>query len=47
MKAIKSINWKIFFILLAAFIFGIMAVLPYTLALEADALAKIKLPMPS
>jgi hypothetical protein len=46
MNTIKFINWKIFFILLAASIFGFFAVLPYTLALQADILAKITLPMP-
>lgn len=46
MNTLKSINWKIFFILLAASVFGVIAVLPYTLELEADTLAKIKLPMP-
>ena len=46
MNVIKSINWKIFFILLAASVFGVIAVLPYTLALQADTLAKVKLPMP-
>lgn len=42
----KPFNWKIFFILLAASVFGLIAVLPYTLALQADTLAKVKLPLP-
>lgn len=44
MNVIKRFNWKIFFILLAACIWGVMAVLPYTLDLQKDAL--VKLPMP-
>jgi membrane protease YdiL (CAAX protease family) len=40
------INWKIFFILLAAFAFGLFAITPYSLALQQNALANIKLPMP-
>ncbi len=31
----KPINWKIFFILLAAAIFGLIAIIPYSLALQA------------
>jgi len=46
MNTVKPFNWKIFFILLAASVFGVIAILPYTLALEADALAKMTLPMP-
>ena len=46
MNTTKPFNWKIFFILLAASIFGVVAVLPYALALQADALAKINLPIP-
>lgn len=42
----KSINWKVFFILLAASVFGVITVLPYTLTLQADVLAKATLPMP-
>jgi membrane protease YdiL (CAAX protease family) len=42
----KSFNWKIFFILLAACTWGFIAVLPYTLALQGDALATAQLPMP-
>lgn len=46
MNEIKSLNWKIFFILLAASVFGIIAVLPYTLTLQADALSRVALPIP-
>jgi membrane protease YdiL (CAAX protease family) len=42
----KSFNWNIFFILLAAAAFGIVAILPYTLALQADTLATQNLPLP-
>ena len=42
----KPINWKIFFILLTASVFGILAILPYTLTLQAETLAKITLPIP-
>lgn len=41
MNTIKPFSWKIFFILLAACAWGIMAVLPYTLELEKAALAKL------
>jgi hypothetical protein len=40
------INWKVFFVLLAAFAFGLFAITPYSLELQQNALAKIKLPMP-
>lgn len=40
------INWKIFFILLATFAFGLFAITPYSLALQQSALANIQLPMP-
>ncbi|MGC1374678.1 MAG: CPBP family intramembrane glutamic endopeptidase [Anaerolineales bacterium] len=46
MNTTKPFNWKIFFILLAASVFGVIAILPYSLALEADVLAKATLPMP-
>jgi membrane protease YdiL (CAAX protease family) len=42
----KPFNWKIFFILLAAAILGVLAVLPYTLALQAPALQNAHLPLP-
>ena len=40
------INWKVFFVLLAAFAFGLFAIIPYLLALQQNALANIKLPIP-
>src|SRR5512136_1866360 len=40
------INWKVFFILWIAAILATIAVLPYTLELQASALATAKLPMP-
>jgi hypothetical protein len=42
----KPFNWKIFFILLAASIFGVVAVIPYSLALQGNTLNQSKLPMP-
>ncbi len=40
------INWKIFFVLLAAFAFGLFAITPYSLALQQNTLANIQLPLP-
>ena len=40
------INWKVFFVLLAAFAFGLFAITPYSLALQQNTLANIKLPIP-
>lgn len=40
------INWKIFFILWAAFAFGMLAITPYSLALQQNALDNIKTPIP-
>jgi Type II CAAX prenyl endopeptidase Rce1-like len=42
----KLFNWKIFFILLAASIFGVVAVIPYSLALQGITLDQSNLPMP-
>ncbi|MFZ5921348.1 MAG: type II CAAX prenyl endopeptidase Rce1 family protein [Chloroflexota bacterium] len=42
----KPFNWKIYFILLAASVFGVVAVLPYSLALQGNQLANLQLPMP-
>src|ERR1700757_414552 len=42
----KPFNWKIFWILVAAAAFGLIAILPYVLALQANQLATAKLPMP-
>jgi len=43
---VKPFNWKIFFILVIACTLGMVAVLPYTLALQEQALASVQLPMP-
>jgi membrane protease YdiL (CAAX protease family) len=45
MFAKKSYPWKIFFILLLACTFGLIAVLPYTLDLQKDLLVKIPIPL--
>jgi len=42
----KPFNWKIFIILLAASIVGVVAVLPYTLALQSSSLANLDIPIP-
>ena len=42
----KPFNWKIFWFLLAACVFGVIAILPYSLALQSSTLAQAKLPMP-
>src|SRR6476660_5384316 len=46
MTTTKPFNWKIFFILLGASVFGVIAILPYILELQADTLAKLNLPIP-
>jgi membrane protease YdiL (CAAX protease family) len=50
MNTTKPFNWKIFFILLAASIFSIIAILPYLLELQGDALTlaslKTGIPVP-
>jgi hypothetical protein len=43
---LRPFNWKIFFILLAVAAFGLIAILPYSLALQARTLQQIRLPMP-
>ena len=43
---VKPFNWKIFFILLAAATFGLIAIIPYSLALQAGAPKPAQLPMP-
>jgi len=43
---VKPFKWKIFLILLAASVFGVIAVLPYSLALQGSQLANLALPMP-
>jgi hypothetical protein len=42
----KKFSWKIFFILLGASIFGVVAVLPYSLASQGDSLSQLDIPMP-
>ena len=42
----KKFSWKIFFILLGASIFGVVAVLPYSLASQGDSLAQLGVSMP-
>lgn len=41
----NSINWKVFFILLTASIFGLIAVIPYTLTIQANLLKNIPIPL--
>lgn len=45
MNTTKPFNWKIFFILLAACVWGVIAILPYTLELQKDILAKLPMPL--
>jgi membrane protease YdiL (CAAX protease family) len=45
MNATKPFNWKIFFILLAACTWGIIAVLPYTLELQKNILSNLPMPL--
>jgi hypothetical protein len=45
MNTTKSYNWKIFFILLAACVWGIIAVLPYTLELQKNVLSGLTMPL--
>lgn len=42
----KSFNWKLFLILWFAVVFGVIAVLPYTLTLQGDMLRNLELPIP-
>ena len=41
----KPFNWKIFFILWGAAIFGLIAIIPYSLALQSDILQNLELPI--
>lgn len=41
----KPFNWKVFFILWAAVIFGVIAVIPYSLELQGSALNNLDLPI--
>jgi len=43
----KPFNWKIFFILLAASIVGVLAVIPYSLAVQGSKLSELNLPIPT
>ncbi len=42
----KTFNWKLFFILWAASILGVIAIVPYSLALQSAALERTPLPIP-
>lgn len=42
----RPFNWRLFWTLLAMMAFGMVAVLPYTLTLQASALEKATLPLP-
>lgn len=42
----KPFNWKIFFIVWIAAVFGVIAIIPYSLTLQSGALAGLNLPMP-
>ena len=45
MKTTKPFNWKIFFILLAACLWGVIAVMPYTLDLQKNVLDQVPVPL--
>ncbi|MFL7868227.1 MAG: CPBP family glutamic-type intramembrane protease [Anaerolineales bacterium] len=42
----KKFSWKIFFILLGASIFGVVAVLPYSLASQGESLSQLNIQIP-
>ncbi|WKZ36772.1 MAG: CPBP family intramembrane metalloprotease [Anaerolineales bacterium] len=42
----KPFNWKIFFIVWIAAVFGVIAVIPYTLTLQGTILQELELPIP-
>jgi|AntRauTorcE11897_2_1112592.scaffolds.fasta_scaffold31396_1 membrane protease YdiL (CAAX protease family) len=46
MKISKSVNWKMYFILLSASIVSILAIMPYILTLQGDILKAAPLPLP-
>ncbi len=46
MESERSWNWKEFFVLLAATVLSIIAIVPYTLTLQSGVLKRITLPMP-
>ena len=43
----KTFDWKIFFILLAASVVGVVAVIPYSLAIQGSTLSELDLPIPT
>jgi Type II CAAX prenyl endopeptidase Rce1-like len=43
----KPFNWKIYFILLAASIVGVVAAIPYSLAVQGTTLSELNVPMPT
>jgi len=43
----KSFNWKIYFILLVASVIGIVAIIPYSLAIQGTTLSELELPIPT
>jgi len=43
----KIINWKLFGILLGSGVFGFLALLPYLLTVQGDALAELPIPLPT
>ena len=45
MNKIIAFNWKLFFILWASVVLGLIAVIPYSLELQAEQLKNIELPM--
>ncbi len=46
MGSSRSWNWKVFFLLLAATVLSILAVVPYVLTLQSNILKHVTLPMP-
>ncbi|NTU56968.1 MAG: CPBP family intramembrane metalloprotease, partial [Anaerolineales bacterium] len=42
----KPFNWKVFFILWIAAVFGVVAIIPYTLTLQGVTSQSVGLPMP-
>ncbi|MGB7875906.1 MAG: hypothetical protein WBL25_16105, partial [Anaerolineales bacterium] len=43
----KIFNWKIFFVLLTASIVGVVAAIPYSLAIQGSTLSELNLPIPT
>ncbi len=46
MTAYKRFNWQVFLVLWLAAIWGVIAVIPYTLQLQSETLARLSLPVP-